>query len=1055
MSILVYNYSLTGDCTNSSLGAVSFDITGTTPPFAVNCLNTSCVLPTSASTLTYGATNLPSDTYFLEIVDGGNNKIVQSVYISSGTTASIDSSNTSCGLDNGTVTGFTSGVYGTASFDLYDGSNNFITSASTPNNFYDFQGLSADTYYVVANDGGGCTGITASVIINPSNPFQFGGYVVDDGSCIGTASGKIFLTGLTLPTTAYTINWLSNVNGQTGTTVTGLTSGPYMVEVTDPNGCTNTETFNVGSADTLSSAGFIVISQPSCFGNDGSVEFIITGGTAPYYFSASTGYVEITFGQSFVVDNLAAGTYSFLATDAGLCTVYDSITIGTPNSFNTVQVITTPSNCSSSDGIIQVIVDGGLINEPTLLITIEGQNGTQQVGGIGNANQTFYGLPNDTYTITVETPGCTYTTTATITSVNLYTVSTAVTGTTCGSKNGILQVTASTGGTLPYNFTLVGPTQNPTTVTSPISTFSNLESGNYVLTVQDSSNPICSQSLSVYITPSQNVFFNLITSQPVNGNDGSIASYITQGEPPFTYTWTGAAASGQTGSTVTGLTSGSYGLTVTDSSGCTLTKKVTLNGTKKYSNYRYFNICQDQFQDSGMIGPRNIRSMYLEGFGDLTSGDTNCIINSAVFSIYAEVGGTAVQNDFYTSSGSTDYPTEVLWAQTIVDTLDSFVGISGTTVDITNNRIKITTSCQDVPKGCKLEPINPLQDTPIIVNLVIDYDISCVSCPPPTPSVTPSVTPTISLTPSNTPTQTATPTVTPTNSITPTITPSITQTNTNTPTPTPTYTETPTPTPTYTETPTPTPTPTYTPSSTETPTPTVTPTVTPTNTETPTPTVTETPTQTPTQTVTQTVTPSPGASQTPTPTLTETPTSTPTETPTPTVTPTNTETPTQTPTETPTTTPTPTNTETPTPTPTPTGAALNNYFATQCVGSGVEIVDGNSLTGVTGTTFLGSDGTCWYTTVPTTGSTTITPLLEFSNYSLSGCDECNQYGCVNWEVTAGNAGADMNLQGCCADFGTNTLTLVSDEVRNICSKIQPTVFAGSATFVNQGICPSC
>ena len=911
MSILVYNYSLTGDCTNSSLGAVSFDITGTTPPFAVNCLNTSCVLPTSASTLNYEASNLPSDLYFLEIVDGANNKIVQSVYISSGTTASIDSSNTSCGLDNGTVTGFTTGVYGFASFDLFDGSDNFIASASTPNDFYDFQGLSAGTYYVVANNGGGCTGITASVIINPSNLFQFGAYVVDDGSCVGGPSGKIFLTGLTLPTTAYTINWLSNVNGQTGTTVTGLTAGPYIVEITNPDNCTNTQTFTIGSVDTLSPSGFIVITQPSCFGNDGSVEFIITGGTGPYYFSASTGYVEITFSQSVVVSNLAAGTYSFLATDAGLCTVYDSITIGTPNSFNTVQVITTPSNCSSNDGTIQVIVDGGLLNEPTLLISIEGQNGTQQVGGVGNSVQTFYGLPNDTYTITVETPGCTYTTTATITSVSLYTVSTSTTGTTCGTKNGVLQVTASTGGTLPYSFTLVGPTQNPTTVTSPISTFSNLESGNYVLTVQDSSNPICSQSSQIYIDPSQNVFFNLITSQPINGNDGSIASYITQGEPPFTYTWTGAAASGQTGSTATGLTSGLYTLTVTDSSGCTLTKKVSLSGTIKYSNYRYFNICQDEFQDSGMIGQRNIRSMYLEGFNDLTSGDTNCIINSATFSIYAEVGGTSIENVFYTSSGSTDSPSDVLWAQTITDTLDSFVGISGTTVDITNNRIKITTTCDDVPKGCKLEPINPLQDTTVIVNLVIDYDISCVSCPPPTPTVTPTVTPTISLTPSNTasatptptvtPTNTNTPSITPTNTATTTVTPSITATNTNTPSVTQTLTETPTPTPTPTYTETPTQTPTYTPTNTETPTetptntptetPTVTPTESPTNTPTPTPTLTETPSVTPTPTITETST------NTPTPTVTETPTNTPTFTPSETST--NTPTPTETPTNTP------------------------------------------------------------------------------------------------------------------------------------------------------------
>ena len=106
-----------------------------------------------------------------------------------------------------------------------DGSNNYITSAQTPNTYYEFTSLSAGTYYIIANDGGGCTGITASVILTPSTGFTFGAYVVNDGSCLGGPSGKIFLTGLTPPTTAYTINWSSNVNGQTGTTVTGLTGG--------------------------------------------------------------------------------------------------------------------------------------------------------------------------------------------------------------------------------------------------------------------------------------------------------------------------------------------------------------------------------------------------------------------------------------------------------------------------------------------------------------------------------------------------------------------------------------------------------------------------------------------------------------------------------------------------------------------------------------------------------------------------------------------------------------------------------------------------------------
>ena len=293
MSIYIIDYSFTGDCSNTSIGAVTFNVTGTTPPFAVTCLNSS-LPPSSALTApfySYEATGLSGDTYFLQIIDGASNTRLQSIYISSGTSASIDSTNTTCGFDNGSVTGFTSGVYGYASFAIYDGSDNYITSASTPNNFYEFQGISANTYYIVADDGGGCTGITPSVVINQSDVFDFGGYVVNDGSCLGGPSGKIFLTGLTLPTSAYTISWLTNVNSQTGTTVTGLTSGSYNVQITNPDGCETTKSFTINSVGDLTSAGFIVIEQPNCFDSNGEVEFIITGGTPPYFFSASTGQV--------------------------------------------------------------------------------------------------------------------------------------------------------------------------------------------------------------------------------------------------------------------------------------------------------------------------------------------------------------------------------------------------------------------------------------------------------------------------------------------------------------------------------------------------------------------------------------------------------------------------------------------------------------------------------------------------------------------------------------------------------------------------------------------
>ena len=438
--------------------------------------------------------------------------------------------------------------------------------------------------------------------------------------------------------------------------------------------------------------------------------------------------MEITFGSSVNFTGLTSGSYSFLVTDAGLCTTYDSVSLLTPNSFTNVAINTTNSNCSVNDGIIQVLVDNGLSTATNLQISISGSTGIQQTGTLNNSNQYFYGLANGTYLVTVSSIACSYTATTTISSTNLYTLSTATTGTTCGQNNGILDVTVSTGGTLPYSFTLVGPNYAPISITTPVSTFTGLKYGNYVLTVQDSGIPSCVQTIPIFIANSQSMFFNLFATQPTIGNDGSISVLITNGTPPFTYIWSGGTTSSQTGSTVSGLTAGTYSCTVIDTSGCTLTKYKTLTGTKKYSNYRYYNVCSNEFRNSRDITKRGIRSMYLEGFSDLTSGDTNCIINEATFSIYAQISSQSAQTEFYTSSGATDYPNDQVWAQTIVNTLDSFLGISGTTVDIPSNRVTINTTCEDIPKGCEIVPINPLQDNEVIVKLVIDYNISCVSC---------------------------------------------------------------------------------------------------------------------------------------------------------------------------------------------------------------------------------------------------------------------------------------------------------------------------------------
>ena len=168
--------------------------------------------------------------------------------------------------------------------------------------------------------------------------------------------------------------------------------------------------------------------------------------------------------------------------------------------------------------------------------------------------------------------------------------------------------------------------------------------------------------------------------------------------------------------------------------------------------------------------------MFNEGYYDLTFDDTNCKLNTAQFVLETSVDGETKQVNFYSSSGITDFPSDVFWVNTIVETLKTYDGIGDVLIDYQKNTIQIFNTCITTGSTCNPQNVNLLSDAKVTINLLIDYDISCEFCGlPPTP--TPTVTPT------QTPTNTPTPTVTPTPTITPSVTPTVTPTPSASPTP--------------------------------------------------------------------------------------------------------------------------------------------------------------------------------------------------------------------------------------------------------------------------------
>lgn len=767
--------SLSGDCTNSNLGGFSIDITGTAPDYSIQWINPALgTIVLGAGVTGYTATTLSAGTYSFNILDScspTNTSLPVNINISSGTCVSIIGiDNTTCNNNNGSLTGQTSNFYGIGTFSLYETTTGFINSGTSFTDSFIFNDLSPGIYYVTADDGGGCSGQSETTIIQPSTNITWGFYTVMDSGCANVDSGKIYVTGLT-GNPPFTYLWS---NGETTDFITGLTAGVYSVQITDSLGCTQSQSATVTEVNPLGFGSFTVV-PPTCFNNDGQVTLVVTGGTGPYYYSASTGVVDVSFSTSQTFYGIGGGPFAVEVTDAALCLIIPTTSIITPNGFNIVSVTTTNSNCGNSDGKININLQDGAV---PFTYTLTNSLGDSTEASGDYRNWVFTNLASGTYTLTIsDNGGCTFTNTYSINNSPLFSFTANTTGTTCNLGNGYVEITVS-GGTPPYTYNI-----GSESITTPLSayTFDNLFSGVYSLEITESTpRVICKQTGSFVIDPSNDVDFLLQGTDANNGNDGTLSAYITNGTPPFTLLWSNNV-NGQTGYYLSNLSAGTYSLQVTDNDGCVKTRNVTINGFDLISSFQTFNVCDSDFENIGELVKKGPKQMLNEGYYDLTSGYTNCILNQATFNIVATIGSITNVSQFYVSTALNDFPTDNEYFDALVALLETFDQVAQVNIDPLNNGIQIIAKCEE----------QYLVATDVTVDMFIEYNISCQYCDLP-PTQTPTQTPTPTVTPTVTPTPGLSPSPTPTHSPTPTVTPTVTPTMTKTPTPTPTQTPTPT-----------------------------------------------------------------------------------------------------------------------------------------------------------------------------------------------------------------------------------------------------------------------
>ncbi|HAH25927.1 MAG TPA: hypothetical protein DCL77_19575, partial [Prolixibacteraceae bacterium] len=415
--------------------------------------------------------------------------------------------------------------------------------------------LSSGNYIVTVTDNSGCM-TTANVSIQQPLAALMVSTTKVDVKCFGSssASATALVQGGSAP---YSYSW-NTIPVQTTATANNLSSGNYIVTVTDNNGCIATA--NVSIQQPL--AGLMVSTTKidvKCFGSSSaSATALAQGGSAPYSYSWNTVPVQTTA----TANNLSSGNYIVTVTDNTGCMATANVSIQQP--LAALMVSTTQVNVKcfgSSSASATALPQGGSGPYSYSWNTVPVQT-----------TATASNLSSGNYIVTVtDNSGCMATANVSIQQpLAGLMVSTTKIDVKCFGSSSASATALAQGGSAPYSYSW------NTIPVQTTATANNLSSGNYMVTVTDNSGCMATANVSINQPAAALVVSASKTDVLCFGDaTGSAIANVQGGSSPYRYSWNTIPL--QTTSTINNLKAGNYMVTVTDNNGCIATADVIIN----------------------------------------------------------------------------------------------------------------------------------------------------------------------------------------------------------------------------------------------------------------------------------------------------------------------------------------------------------------------------------------------------------------------------------------------------------------------------------------------
>lgn len=381
----------------------------------------------------------------------------------------------------------------------------YTFSWSNGANTKDITALAAGQYFVTVKDAGNCTA-TARFTVSNASALSLSVSMTAPECNSPNGILNVSVTGGQAP---YSFQWS---NGETSEDLSDIPAGLYSVTVTDQGGCSAQRSVFLKENNTLTVK---ASSTPaSCAGDaTGSIDLTVSGGTAPYTYTWSTG------GYTEDLSNLESGYYTVKVVDGKGCAVTANYTV-TTKTFQVPRTVVQPACEGESNGSITLLEPTG----GTAPYTYQWSN--------GETGPALTDLSAGSYTVTItDATGCSKTLSLSISDPAPIVATASVSSNACNEEGSYLIDLEVSGGTKPYSFQW---SNGPST-----EDVQELSGGTYTVVITDGKGCSISEDVIVVAGPALACLIDDVEAPRCGSTDNSISTSVIDAD---SYQWSVASS---------------------------------------------------------------------------------------------------------------------------------------------------------------------------------------------------------------------------------------------------------------------------------------------------------------------------------------------------------------------------------------------------------------------------------------------------------------------------------------------------------------------------------